>query len=254
MIELAEVTCGRETWDSIRARRNVRTRGSPDPAGGLGRILEAAWRTPSSMNQQPWDFVVCTERRRSSSSPRHGVARHVAGSAATVVLVAPIPADQDSRDWIFYDMGQATMSMMLAAADLGIGSSHAALDDQALARRILGLPEDRSARASSRSATRPIGRSRRSSIRTGGRWMTSSTANAGEECEEGPLPAPTRKRASSALTINNQIPRAETSPGRWWPDAAAPGQEDREARADTWRPAASRPPRRGRGPREAACL
>jgi nitroreductase len=59
------------------------------------------------------------------------------------VLVAPIPADQDARDWIFYDMGQATMSMMLAAADLGIGSSHAALDDQALARRILGLPEDR---------------------------------------------------------------------------------------------------------------
>lgn len=35
------------------------------------------------------------------------------------------------------------MSMMLAAADLGIGSSHAALDDQTLARRILGLPEDR---------------------------------------------------------------------------------------------------------------
>ena len=29
------------------------------------------------------------------------------------------------------------------AADLGVGSSHAALDDQALARRILGLPEDR---------------------------------------------------------------------------------------------------------------
>jgi nitroreductase len=67
----------------------------------------------------------------------------VSRSAATVVLVAPIPGDQDSRDWIFYDMGQATMSMMLAAADLGIGSSHAALDDQALARRILTLPDDR---------------------------------------------------------------------------------------------------------------
>ena len=40
-------------------------------------------------------------------------------------------------------MGQATMSMMLAATDLGIGSSHAALEDQALARTILGLPEDR---------------------------------------------------------------------------------------------------------------
>jgi nitroreductase len=96
------------------------------------------------MNEQPWYFVMCTEHetlKRLAETWRY--AQHVAGSAATVVLVAPLPTDQDSRDWIFYDMGQATMSMMLVAADLGIGSSHAALDDQALARRILGLPEDR---------------------------------------------------------------------------------------------------------------
>jgi nitroreductase len=96
------------------------------------------------MNEQPWDFVLCTGREtleRLAATWRY--AQHVAGSAATVVLVAPIPSDQDSRDWVFYDMGQATMSMMLAAADLGIGSSHAALDDQALAREILGIPEDR---------------------------------------------------------------------------------------------------------------
>jgi len=32
---------------------------------------------------------------------------------------------------------------MLAAADLGIGSGHSAVSDQALAREVLGLPEDR---------------------------------------------------------------------------------------------------------------
>jgi hypothetical protein len=32
---------------------------------------------------------------------------------------------------------------MLAAADLGVGSSHAAVDDQALARDVLELPADR---------------------------------------------------------------------------------------------------------------
>ena len=90
------------------------------------------------------DFVVCTDRealRQLAETWRY--ARHVGGSAATVVLVAPLPADQDTRDWVFYDMGQATLQMMLAAADLGIGSSHAALDDQALARQVLGIPEDR---------------------------------------------------------------------------------------------------------------
>ena len=134
-----------ETWDAIRARRNVRKyEDRPIERDDLERILEAARRTPSSMNEQPWYFVLCTERatlQRLAETWRY--AAHVAGSAATVVLVAPMPADQDARDWIFYDMGQATMSMMLAATELGIGSSHAAIDDQALARRILNLPEDR---------------------------------------------------------------------------------------------------------------
>lgn len=134
-----------ETWDAIRARRNVRGyEDRPIPPEHLERILEAAWRTPSSMNEQPWDFVVCTARetlRQLAETWRY--AQHVGGSAATVVLVAPVTTEQETRDWIFYDMGQATMSMMLAAADLGIGSSHAALDDQARARKILGLPEDR---------------------------------------------------------------------------------------------------------------
>jgi nitroreductase len=134
-----------ETWDAIRARRNVRTyQDRPIPTEDLDRILEAARRTPSSMNEQPWDFVVCTERDALEQLARTWkYARHVGGSAATVALVAPIPDDQDTRDWIFYDMGQATMSMMTVAADLGIGSGHAALDDQDLARKILGFPQDR---------------------------------------------------------------------------------------------------------------
>jgi nitroreductase len=42
-----------------------------------------------------------------------------------------------------YDLGQATMAMMLAAADLGIGSGHSSIGDQQACRRILSVPEDR---------------------------------------------------------------------------------------------------------------
>jgi nitroreductase len=35
------------------------------------------------------------------------------------------------------------MSIMIVAADLGIGSGHASVGDQDLARRILGHPRDR---------------------------------------------------------------------------------------------------------------
>jgi nitroreductase len=134
-----------ETWDAIRVRRNVRRYADrPIEPSDLDRILEAGRRTPSSVNQQAWDFVVVTERERLrelSSIWRY--AAHVATSAATVALIVPVSEDRDERDTYWYDVGQATMSIMLVAADLGIGSGHASVGDQAMARRILGFPEDR---------------------------------------------------------------------------------------------------------------
>jgi nitroreductase len=134
-----------ETWDAIRSRRDVRAY-SDRPIGGedLDRILEAARRSPSSTNQQRWDFVVCTDREQLVALSRvRRSAGHVATSAATIALVAPRSGDAHQRESIQYDLGQATMSIMLAAADLGVGSGHASVHDQELARRILGLPGDR---------------------------------------------------------------------------------------------------------------
>jgi nitroreductase len=134
-----------ETWDAIRSRRNVRSYAKEAIAPrDLDQILEAARRTPSAGNQQPWDFVVCTDPEQLAQLARvWRSAGHVAGSAATVALVAPVPNDARTRDLVQYDLGQATMSIMLAAADLGVGSAHSAVADQTLARRLLGFPEDR---------------------------------------------------------------------------------------------------------------
>jgi nitroreductase len=134
-----------ETWDAIRSRRNVRSYLEEAIApGDLDRILEAARRTPSAGNQQAWDFVVCTDRDQLAELARvwRGAA-HVARSAATIALIAPNPGDARASDLIQYDLGQVTMTIMLAAADLGIGSAHSAVSDQELARRLLGFPEDR---------------------------------------------------------------------------------------------------------------
>lgn len=134
-----------ETWDAIRSRRNVRS--YQDRAIGpedLDRILEAGRRTPSAGNQQAWDFVVCTDPEQLAQLAKvWRSAGHVARSAATIALIAPNAQDARSRDLVQYDLGQATMSIMLAAADLGIGSAHSAVNDQELARRLLGFPEDR---------------------------------------------------------------------------------------------------------------
>ena len=70
-------------------------------------------------------------------------AGHVAHSAATVAMIASRTDDPGERDRAQYDIGQATMAMLIAASDLGIGSGHAAVADQDQARKVLGFPADR---------------------------------------------------------------------------------------------------------------
>jgi nitroreductase len=70
-------------------------------------------------------------------------AGHVAHSAATVALVASPPEQERRHGTLYYDLGQATMSIMLAATGLGIGSCHSAVGDQDLARKVLSLPPDK---------------------------------------------------------------------------------------------------------------
>jgi nitroreductase len=134
-----------ETWDAIISRRNVREFADrPIDEDGLTRILEAGRRAPSSRNWQPWDFVVVTDRAQLQELATVWVgAGHVAGSAATIALVIPDFENAREASIAQYDIGQATMSIMIAAADLGIGSGHSAVGDQELARRLLGLPQDR---------------------------------------------------------------------------------------------------------------
>jgi nitroreductase len=53
----------------------------------------------------------------------------------------PEPADDRTRVIDQYDLGQATFAMMLAAADLGVGTGHSSVGDQPKARAILGVPD-----------------------------------------------------------------------------------------------------------------
>src|ERR1700684_2281214 len=133
-----------ETWDAIRARRNVR---SYEDRGisieHLDRILEAGWRSPSASNRQKWDFVLVTDpdQLQGLSTIWQG-AGHLARAKAAIVLVIPEPESERYRTIDQYDLGQATMAMMLAAADLGIGSGHSAVGNQEACREILGTPAD----------------------------------------------------------------------------------------------------------------
>lgn len=134
-----------ETWDAIRSRRNVREFSSRilDEAI-LDRILEAGRRTPSSRNWQPWDFVVVTDpQQKSELSQVWRGAWHVANAPAVVAIAAPMVESEREKEILHFDLGQLVMAMMVAAADAGVGTGHAVVADQDLARSVLSLPEDR---------------------------------------------------------------------------------------------------------------
>jgi nitroreductase len=88
-----------QTWDAITSRRNVRSFADrPIPPADLDRILEAGRRAPSSQNWQPWDFIVVTDRGQLRELARvwRG-AGHVAGSAATIVVIGPAADNEFHR-------------------------------------------------------------------------------------------------------------------------------------------------------------
>jgi nitroreductase len=134
-----------ETWDAYRARRNVRRYAErPIPADVLDRVLEAGRRSPSAFNGQPWDFVVVTgpDRLGELAAVWRG-AGHVAASAATIVVLTPVTDDARSAALAEFDLGQAMLAMAVVAADAGVGSAHAIVEDQDRLRALLGHPADR---------------------------------------------------------------------------------------------------------------
>ena len=103
-----------ETWDAIRARRNVRQyTGQPIAREDLERICEAGRRAPSAGNGQPWDFVVVTDRAQLIELAKvwEPGGRHIAQSSATIALVAREPEDERQRGLMLYDFGQATANL-----------------------------------------------------------------------------------------------------------------------------------------------
>ncbi len=129
-----------ETWDAIRARRNVRSYAKQAIAPqDLDQILEAACRSPSAGNQQLWDFIVCTDPEQLAQLARvWRSAGHVARSAATIALVAPIPEDARTRDLVQYDLGQAGSCLLSRRGAPGDGSGGWGFESLAARNQLVG--------------------------------------------------------------------------------------------------------------------
>jgi nitroreductase len=109
----------------------------PVPEDVVKDIVEAGHLTASSMNKQPWHFVVVQERR---SLQRLGQLVKTGPYAADAALAIVVAIEKASRFGVS-DASRAIQDMMLVAWDHGVGSNWSGfgnLDDVA---RELGIPD-----------------------------------------------------------------------------------------------------------------
>jgi nitroreductase len=110
----------------------------------LERILDAGRHAGSSKNLQRWDFIVVDDREHLRALSAVGpYAGHLADAAVAIALVTPDSSRPGSALSILWDLGLAAQNMMLMAWELGVGSCPATVYEPALARELLGYPEDR---------------------------------------------------------------------------------------------------------------
>ncbi len=114
----------------------------------LAIILEAARWAPSSRNEQPWSFIVGNRDHRAAFdrllgclAPGNVTWAKNAGALILSVAKTTFQHNGSQNRHAWYDVGQATMSLVLQAHDLGIASHQMAGFDPELARRECGIPD-----------------------------------------------------------------------------------------------------------------
>ena len=129
-----------DALEAIRRRRSVRKyTGDPIPREHLEIIVDAGRLAASGSNNQPWDFVVVTDRAMIDQLKIASQWMEQAGAIIAVVL------DPESRWWL-EDGSAAVENMLIAATALGYGSCW--LEGYTLPREeefktLLGVPREK---------------------------------------------------------------------------------------------------------------
>lgn len=125
-----------ETYETIRTMLAVRSyQDKPVPPEVIHRIVEAGRLTGSSMNKQPWRFVVVEDKetlRKLAELARSGP--YIAQAALAVVVAV------EATKYAISDGSRAIQSMMLAAWSEGVGSNWVGFHPMNEVRPVLGIP------------------------------------------------------------------------------------------------------------------
>ena len=124
-----------ETVRTVLAVREFEDRPIPDDL--LHRIVEAGRLTASSMNLQPWRFVLVTSREGLHElGAQISTGRYVADSAAAIVV-----AYERDSEYGVSDASRAIQSMVMVAWAEGVGSNWTGFGDLDRVAAQVGIPD-----------------------------------------------------------------------------------------------------------------
>jgi len=127
-----------EVFDAVRTVLAIRQfQDKPIPEAVIQQIVEAANVTASSINGQPWHFVVVQDKE---------MLRQLATLARTGPYIAQAPlaivVGMEQSPYAVSDASRAIQDMILTAWSQGIGSNWVGFENLQQVNPVLGIPEE----------------------------------------------------------------------------------------------------------------
>lgn len=109
--------------EAIHTRRSIRSyQDKPVPEELITKLLAAAMAAPSARNQQPWQFVVITDKSILEKLPSVNPNTQMAHEAPLAILVCGDLKVETSPGYWVVDCSAATQNLLLCAHALGLGA------------------------------------------------------------------------------------------------------------------------------------
>lgn len=108
--------------DLIKSRRSIRKfKDREIPREIIKKLLDATRYSPSSMNSQPWVFVVVSDKKTKKALVELKGEEHTWMENAPIIIAVCVDLRLSSTRWV-EDGSAATMTLLLSAHSLGLGA------------------------------------------------------------------------------------------------------------------------------------
>lgn len=110
--------------DIIFKRRSIRKFTNQSvPEEIIKQLLQAGMAAPSAGNEQPWQFIIITERELLDKIPTfHRHAQMIKQASIAILVCADTSLNKYDVDFWIQDCSAATQNILLAATAKGLGS------------------------------------------------------------------------------------------------------------------------------------